>query len=124
MSANKATVERYIEGFNRSDHDMILSCLTEDVVWDLPGAYHLVGKEAFDKEIENPAFIGPPTVVLTRLTEENGVVAAEGTVSCARKDGPMLNAAFCDVFLMTKDAKIRHLISYLNEVKESLTGWK
>jgi hypothetical protein len=36
----------------------------------------------------------------------------------------MLNAAFCDVFVMTKDAKIRHLISYLNEVKEALAGWK
>jgi ketosteroid isomerase-like protein len=113
-----------MEGFKRSDHAQILSCLTDDVVWDLPGAYHLVGKEAFDKEIENPAFIGSPTIVVTRMTEENDVVAAEGTVSCARRDGEMLNAAFCDVFLMTKDAKIRHLISYLNEVKESLTGWK
>lgn len=124
MSANKATVERYLEGFNRGDHAQILSCLTDDVVWDLPGAFHLVGKEAFDKEIENPAFTGLPTIAVTRLTEENDVVAAEGTVRCARRDGGTLNAAFCDVFVMTKDAKIRHLISYLNEVKESLAGWK
>lgn len=124
MSPNKATVERYMEGFNRGDHAQILSCLTDDVVWDLPGAFHLVGKEAFDKEIENPAFTGLPTIAVTRLTEESDVVAAEGMVRCARRDGGMLNAAFCDVFVMTKDAKIRHLISYLNEVKEALAGWK
>ena len=47
MSENKKTVERYMEGFRRGDHEMILSCLTEDVVWDLPGAFHLEGKEVF-----------------------------------------------------------------------------
>ena len=51
MSANKNLVERYIEGFNNSDHEQILSCLTEDVVWDIPGAFHISGKDAFDKEI-------------------------------------------------------------------------
>ena len=43
MSENKDVVERYMEGFRRSDHAMILSCLTDDVVWDMPGAFHLVG---------------------------------------------------------------------------------
>lgn len=61
VSENKATVERYMHGFNISDHDLILSCLTDDIVWDMPGAYHLVGKEAFEKEIENEAFVGRPT---------------------------------------------------------------
>ena len=49
MSENKKVVERYMEGFRRSDHEMILSCLTDDVVWDLPGAFHLEGKVAFDE---------------------------------------------------------------------------
>jgi len=38
MSENKRVVEQYMEGFRRSDHEMILTCLTDDVVWDLPGA--------------------------------------------------------------------------------------
>lgn len=38
------------------------------------------GKKAFDGEIENPAFEGKPVVILTRLTEENNVVVAEGAV--------------------------------------------
>ncbi len=122
MSANKATAERYIDGFNKSDHAQILSCLTDDVVWDMPGFYHLVGKDAFDREIGNPAFVGKPTVIVTRLTEENDVVVAEGTVRAKRKDGGDLNAVFCDVFVM-QSAKIEHLTSYLMEVKQELQGW-
>jgi ketosteroid isomerase-like protein len=38
MSAHKDVVERYFDGFHRSDHGQILACLTEDVVWDLPGS--------------------------------------------------------------------------------------
>lgn len=52
MTENKTTVERYLEGFERSNHEQILSCLTEGVEWEMPGAFHLVGKDAFDKEIE------------------------------------------------------------------------
>jgi ketosteroid isomerase-like protein len=112
VSDNKATVERYMAGFNTSDHALILSCLTDDVEWDIPGAVHLVGKEAFDKEIENPAFVGRPTVTVTRMVEEDDVVVAEGTVRVMRQDGGVLDAVFCDVFLM-REARIRRLTSYV-----------
>lgn len=116
MTENKKTVERYMEGFRKSDHAMVLSCLTDDVVWDMPGAFHLVGKEAFDGEIENEAFTGSPEIEVTLLVEEDGVVVAEGTVRARRKDGGLLNAVFCDVFTM-REARIRRLVSYLMEVK-------
>jgi ketosteroid isomerase-like protein len=116
MTQNKATVERYMDGFRKSDHEQILSCLTDDVEWEMPGGFRLAGKVAFDKEIENDAFVGRPTITVTRVTEENDVVVAEGAVRCARKDGGMLHAVFCDVFLM-RDTKIKQLISYLVEVK-------
>ena len=115
MSDNKRTVERYMEGFRVSNHEEILSCLTDDVEWILPGAFHLHGKEAFDKEIENPAFTGSPEIMVTRLTEENDVVIAEGTVRAQRRDGTRLTLAMCDVFEM-RGGKIRRLTSYLMEV--------
>jgi hypothetical protein len=31
MSENKKIVERYMDGFDKSDHEQILSCLTNDV---------------------------------------------------------------------------------------------
>jgi ketosteroid isomerase-like protein len=115
MSENKRTVARYLDGFRAGDHGLILSCLTEDVEWEIPGVLHLVGKEAFDKEIENEAFVGRPAIDLTRLTEENDVVVAEGTVRTQRKDGGILELAFADVFLMER-GQIKRLISYLMEI--------
>jgi ketosteroid isomerase-like protein len=115
-SANKNTVEKYMDAFRRSDHQEILSCLTDDVEWLIPGAFHIKGKDAFDQEIESPAFVGRPAITVTRLTEEGDVVVAEGSVRSARKDGGQLHAVFCDVFEM-RDAKIRRLISYLMEIK-------
>jgi ketosteroid isomerase-like protein len=116
MTENKITVERYMDGFIKSDHAQILSCLTEDVEWEMPGAFHLVGKDAFDKEIENDAFVGSPTITITRMVEENDVVIAEGAVRAKKKDGDFLNAVFCDVFVM-ENAKIKRLTTYLAEVK-------
>jgi ketosteroid isomerase-like protein len=116
MTENKTIVERYLGGFRKSDHEQILSCLTEDVEWEMPGAFHLVGKQAFDKEIENDAFVGSPTITTTRMVEENDVVVVEGRVRAKRKDGGVLNAVFCDVFVMS-NARIRRLTTYLAEVK-------
>ena len=50
----------------------------------------------FDKDIENEAFTGSPTIVVTRVTEENDVVLAEGSVRAERKDDGTLHAVFCD----------------------------
>jgi uncharacterized protein len=116
MSKNKKIVEKYIDGFNNSDHGKILSCLTDDVEWILPGVFHLKGKDAFDKEIENPAFVGRPTIIVTRMIEENNIVIAEGTVRAKKKDAEFINLVFCDVFEM-EDRLIKKLTSYLMEIK-------
>lgn len=112
MTANKKTVQSYMDGFAKSDHGQILACLTDDVVWEMPGAFHLTGKAAFDKEIENEAFVGSPTLTTIRMIEEDDVVVVEGRVTAARRDGGTLNAVFCDVFLMA-GGKIKRLTTYL-----------
>lgn len=84
--------------------------------WTIPGMFHLTGKAAFDREIENDAFVGSPAITVTRMTEENDVVIAEGEVSSTRKDGGRFKLVFCDVFEM-QDGKIRRLTSYLAEIK-------
>jgi uncharacterized protein len=112
LTPNKRTVAEYMDAFGQSDHARILACLTDDVEWEIPGEFHLFGKAAFDKEIENDAFTGKPVIAVQRMTEENDVVVAEGTVRTQRKDGVEMDLAFCDVFEM-KGAKIRRLVSYL-----------
>ena len=111
MSVNKEIVSKYIEGFNKNDHFQILDCLSSNVEWVMPGGFHLVGKEAIDKEIENDAFAGHPVVQITRMTEEHNVVIAEGSVRVAWKKGGFLDAVFCDVFEM-ENGKIKRLTTY------------
>lgn len=117
LAANKKTVQRYMEAFTRTDHPAILACLTDDVEWLIPGAFHIRGKKAFDREIENDAFVGKPEITVTRLTAEGDIVVAEGGVRSMRKDGGTLNLVFCDVFVL-RGARIRKLTSYLVEVKK------
>ncbi|WP_379091097.1 nuclear transport factor 2 family protein [Pedobacter sp. UC225_65] len=112
LSINKKTINKYMEGFNASDHAKILSCLTKDVIWELPGSYLHKGKAAFDKEIENEAFTGSPVIKVSRMTEEDNVVIAEGTVQAKKKDGTVVSLVFCDVFEM-RNGFIKKLTSYL-----------
>ncbi|MFH6943309.1 nuclear transport factor 2 family protein [Flavobacterium sp. FlaQc-50] len=119
MSVNKETIEEYINAFKVSDHERVLACLTDDVVWEMPGIYQHVGKEAFDKEIENENFIGSPTIQILKLIEENNIVIAEGAVQGMMKNGNILDAVFCDVFEMEK-GKIKRLTSYLMSKNDSL----
>jgi uncharacterized protein len=116
--SNKRTVETYMEGFRRSDHAMVLSCLTDDVVWEMPGFFSLKGKEEFDGEIENPNFEGSPEITIIRMVEEGSVVIAEGEVKGKMKNGALLDAVFCDVFHF-RDDKIRQLTTYLMNKKPS-----
>lgn len=94
MTTDKALVEKYMEGFRLGDHAMILACLTDDIVWDLPGVFHKVGKKAFDREIENDAFQGRPAITTSLMTEEKDVVVAKGTVRTQKKTGEFMDLAF------------------------------
>ena len=112
MTDQKQTVEKYMDGFRTTDHTKILSCLTDSVIWEMPGYFYHQGKEAFDKEIENPNADGHPDITITRLVEEGNIVIAEGAVKAKMKDGNTLDAVFCDVFHFNS-GKISKLTTYL-----------
>jgi hypothetical protein len=44
VASRRAVVEAYVEGFRRSDHKVILACLTDDGEWVLHGYRTLRGK--------------------------------------------------------------------------------
>lgn len=115
--SNKKVVESYIDGFNKSDHAQVLSCLTDDVTWEMPGFFLKTGKQEFDSEIENEAFEGRPNVTIIRMIEENNIVVAEGAVKSKMKNGVLLDAVFCDVFHF-EDGKIKKLTTYLMQNKQ------
>src|SRR5262245_51005078 len=116
MTVNKMTVEAYMDGFRATDRPKILSCLTDDVEWVLPGAFHTRGKDEFATHIVDEGFVGNPIINVSRLVEADDVVVAEGSVRAPQKDGGYLDLVFCDVFDM-RGGKIRRLISYLMAAK-------
>jgi uncharacterized protein len=111
MVDKKAVVRSYIEGFRTANHEQILSCLTDDIQWLMHGVFKLAGKDAFDKEIENPASEGLPEIHILRLVEEGDVVAAEGTVRVKLTNSSRLDAVFCDVFVF-RGERICELTTY------------
>lgn len=114
MTENKITIEQYFDGFINFDVENILSCLTDNVFWEIPGVFQVKGKEAFLKMFENSYFEGSPAIKIMRMIEENDMVAAEGYIQSNRKEGGVFNAVFCDIFLMEK-GKIKQLTTYLIE---------
>ena len=115
MTPNKKTIEAYMDGFRRTDRPQILSCLTDDVEWVVPGAFQVRGKDEFAKHIVDDGFVGHPAITVSRLMEADDTVVAEGSVRAPKRDGTFLDLVFCDVFDM-RNGKIRRLISYLMEV--------
>jgi ketosteroid isomerase-like protein len=103
VSTHKRIVEQYFEGFRRSDHELILGLLTDDVTLYLPGHRDLAGKEAFDAEIENPDFEGSPTLRIDRLVEEDDVVIAIGEGQGRHKEAGPFRFAYSDVFVFDGD---------------------
>jgi len=112
LSANTKTVETYLDGFRRTDRESILSCLTDDVEWLIPGAFHVHGIDQFAEHIVDEGFTGNPEISVSRMLEADDVVIVEGSVRAPREDGSVLDLAFCDTFDM-RDGKIRRLMSYL-----------
>jgi|GEM_PF-509374 len=110
--SNKKVVEAYMDGFRTSDHEKILALLTDDVTWEMPGAFYKKGKKEFDSEIENENFVGSPVITITLIVEEGNIVIAEGGVTGKMKNGGLLDAVFCDVFHFEGN-KIKQLTTYL-----------
>jgi len=98
VSAHKAVIDRYIDGFRRTDHARILSCLTHDIVWELYGHKTVRGSAAFDAEIENDFFEDKPVIEIHRMIEEGDAVAVTGSGSVKKKGGELARFVFSEVF--------------------------
>ena len=73
-----------MDGFRSSDREQILSCLTDDVEWEIPGAFHTRGKEAFAEHIVETGFVGSLAITVTRLSEANDALVAKRSVRTQR----------------------------------------
>ena len=98
------TVHRYLAGFRRSDHEAILACLTNDVVWHIHGLRTTHGKAEFDGEIENPAFEGSPRGTHRRQNVDAGdVVVVTGTGRGHHRENGPFRFVYSDLFTFRED---------------------
>lgn len=106
-----------MEGYNTGDNAKILSCLAEDVTWEMAGFFNLKGKDQFDKEV-NKGADGNPVITISQLVEEDNIVVAEGTLKCKIKNGGSIDALFCEVFHFD-NGKVKKLTTYYIEKKKA-----
>jgi ketosteroid isomerase-like protein len=118
MTLSKDTVRRYIDGFNKGDHAQILSCLTDDIEWLMPGHLSCGGKaRPLTEQSKTTSRPADPSSRSRDWSKRIRVVIAEGTVRVVRREGGFLNALFCDVFEMM-EGKIKRLTTYQVHIKE------
>lgn len=118
-SRNVQTVNAYLDGFRKNDHEQILSCLTEDIEWTVFGAFHLTGKEDYDRAIDGaPVFIDPPELEVVRMVEEGDVVMAELRGGAKRAAGGEMRMSMAELFVM-RDGKIAERRAWVIELLEN-----
>ena len=103
MSADQTTVHQYMQGFRESDHERILRCLTDDVVWIIHGHRTTTGTDEFDSEIENPDFEGRPILSVDRVFEDGTVVIVTGEGTGNHRVGGPFRFAYTDLFTFRDD---------------------
>ena len=112
MTTRRELVDRYMDGFRRSDHEAILSCLADDVVWHIHGLRTTHGKAEFDDEIENPAFEGRPRLTVDRTIDADDVVVVTGTGAGRHREAGPFRFAYNDLFTF-RDGLIAQVDSYV-----------
>ena len=105
-SRNIETVNAYLDGFRKNDHEQILSCLTDDIEWTVFGGFHLTGKDPYDKAIDGaPEFVDPPELEVVCMVEQGDVVMAELSGTAKRAAGGEMRMSMAEVFVM-RDGRI------------------
>ncbi|WP_298330253.1 nuclear transport factor 2 family protein [Haloactinopolyspora sp.] len=112
MTTREQIVHRYMDGFRRSDHEAILACLTDDVVWHIHGLRTTRGKAEFDDAIENPAFVGSPQLTVERTMQADDVVVVTGTGTGHHREAGRFQFAYNDLFTF-RDDLIAQVDSYV-----------
>jgi ketosteroid isomerase-like protein len=117
MSPNKKLIETYLGAVDRSK---VASLLADDVEWIEwgdgvpPTGVRTQGKAAFLANFGNDEL----RCSVTRMTEENNVIVAEGTVTVHKKDGGSLKVQFVNIFEVA-DGKVQRLNSFGALLKDS-----
>lgn len=110
---------KLIEALAVADKSKLGQFLADDVEWvewadGVPASGAITrGKAAFIQNYGDDELQGQ----ITRMTEENNVVVAEGIVNVTKKDGRTLSVRFCDIYEL-ESGKVKRKISFGALIKD------
>jgi uncharacterized protein len=110
--ANKDVVRRINQCFEAGDHDGIIACLADEVVWEVPPHFTARGKDEFRAQITNPTADGPPSIELRNLVAEGNSVTLEGYVENKFVGGGVFKGRFHNAYVL-RDGLIVKMTSYV-----------
>jgi ketosteroid isomerase-like protein len=111
-ASNKEVIRRLNRAFEADDVEAVLSCLADDVRWDVAGYFTAKGKEEFRQQIHNDAFVGAPTITIINDIAEGDYVAVEGRVESRLKSGAPFKAVFHNTYRL-ENHKVKAMTSYV-----------
>jgi len=110
VSPNKKVIQKYMATVDRSK---VASFLSDDVEWVEwgdgvpPSGVRHQGKAAFIQNFGDDEL----RTNVTRMTEENNVVVAEGIATVTKKNGRIMKVQFCNIFEL-ENGEVKRLDSY------------
>ena len=112
MERNKQVIRKLNKAFEADDVEAILSCLADDIRWNVVGHFTARGKEEFRKQIHNDAFVGAPTITIINEIAEGDYVAVEGRVESRMTSGILFKAMFHNTYRL-ENQKVKAMTSYV-----------
>jgi predicted SnoaL-like aldol condensation-catalyzing enzyme len=110
-------IKKVSENFSTGSFELAYPHLAEDILWNIPGATTLKGKQAVVSWCENLMVENPDTnYQLTNLIVDGDSIAVQGFCSYTDEDGKTGKVEFCDVYYF-KAEKLQEITSYAVEGK-------
>lgn len=110
-SQQQLVIQSYTDGFVAGNLSQILSCVTDDLVWEFNGSQIIDGKEGFAEHMRNDLSSGTPEITIERFVEQDDVVVAINRGRFVPGDGEPVEFVSAEMFGFS-DGKICRIQTY------------
>lgn len=116
--------ENYIREINKAFEDsnieFLLSCVTEDIKWDVIGERIIYGTEDFQYFLHKMKKAGAMKIQIKEIISKGKKSVVEGIVELKHEPGKKKTYAFCDVYIFEENEsdKINELRTYITQLKK------